>query len=149
MAKAFVIRNQDGQYLTKKGEWVSGKEAKGLYHQAFSDQALNQLIEVNAKDIYLRGIIVELELCEKRRPIVLEYGPDPEQPELLSEGAEREGAASENSAPENTEAGETAAEKFSGFIRPLNVEPTLKVGSKVPPKVAPKDVESEEVVDKV
>ncbi|OUR92783.1 hypothetical protein A9Q81_15805 [Gammaproteobacteria bacterium 42_54_T18] len=139
MAKAFVIRNQDGQYLTKKGEWVSGKEAKGLYHQAHGDQALNQLIEVNAKDIYLRGTIVELELCEKRQPIVLEYGPDPEQPELLSEGAEGAEGAEEDVATENSEAGESAAEKFSGFIRPLNVEP----------RMPPKKVESEEVVDKV
>ena len=122
MAKAFVIRNQDGQYLTKKGEWVSGKEATGLYHQAHYDQALNQLIEVNAKDIYLRGIILELDLCEKRRPVVLEYGPDPEQPELLSEGAEPE---------------EVTKEEFSGFIRPLNVEPRMPT----------KKIESEEIVD--
>ena len=133
MKKALLIRNKDGQYLTKKGQWVSGKEAKGLYHQAHSEQALNQLIEVNAKDIYLRGIILELELCEKRRPIVLEYGPDPEQPELLSEGTEEEVAT------ESAEIEETAAEKFSGFIRPLNVEPKMPV----------KKVEPEEIVDKI
>ena len=126
MAKAFVIRNQDGQYLTKKSEWVSGKEATGLYHQAHYDQALNQLIEVNAKDIYLRGIILELDLCEKRRPVVLEYGPDPEQPELLSEGAESE---------EVTKG--VTKEEFSGFIRPLNVEPRMPT----------KKIESEEIVD--
>ncbi|MBV1919215.1 MAG: hypothetical protein KUG73_00920 [Pseudomonadales bacterium] len=132
MAKAFVIRNQDGQYLTKKGEWVSGKDATKLYHQAHCDQALNQLIEVNAKDIYLRGTTLELDLCEKRRPIVLEYGPDPEQPELLSEDAELDKAVSENA-----EAEETPAEEFTGFIRPLNVEPRIPV----------KKVESVDVVD--
>ena len=136
MAKAFVIRNQDGQYLTKKGEWVSGKEAKGLYHQAHQDQALNQLIEVNAKDIYLRGNIIELELCEKRRPIVLEYGPDPEQPELLSEGAGLEEAELED-----TEAKEATKEEFTGFIRPLNVEPRMPV------KTPTEKVESKEIVD--
>ena len=137
MAKAFVIRNQDGQYLTKKGEWVSGKEAKGLYHQAHSDQALNQLIEVNTKDIYLRGTILELDLCEKRRPIVLEYGPDPEQPELLSEDAELEEVALDGVALESTEIKEATKEEFSGFIRPLNVEPRMPT----------KKVESEGVVD--
>ncbi len=142
MAKTFVIRNQDGQYLTKKGEWVSGKEATGLYHQAHSDQALNQLIEVNAKDIYLRGNIIELELCEKRRPIVLEYGPDPEQPELLSADAESEGAEIEEAALggaelEGAEAKEVTKEEFTGFIRPLNVEPRMPT----------KKVESEEIVD--
>jgi len=122
MAKAFVIRNQDGQYLTKKGEWVSGKEVIGLYHQAHHDQALNQLIEVNAKDIYLRGTILELDLCEKRRPIVLEYGPDPEQPELLSEDAPLDNAQLESGDLEPEAEGESK-EAFSGFIRPLNVEP--------------------------
>jgi hypothetical protein len=143
MAKAFVIRNQDGQYLTKKGEWVSGKDNTKLYHQAHCDQALNQLIEVNAKDIYLRGTTLELDLCEKRRPIVLEYGPDPEQPELLSEDAELEEAAPDRVAPENTKVEEAAAEEFTGFIRPLNVEPTFNSGSKGPAK----KVESIEVVD--
>ncbi len=132
MAKAFVIRNQDGQYLTKKGEWVSGKDTTKLYHQAHCDQALNQLIEVNAKDIYLRGTTLELDLCEKRRPIVLEYGPDPEQPDLLSEDAELERAVAEN-----TEAEEAPAEEFTGFIRPLNVEPRMPT----------KKVESVDVVD--
>ena len=132
MAKAFVIRNQDGQYLTKKGEWVSGKEAIGLYHQAHHDQALNQLIEVNAKDIYLRGSIIELDLCEKRRPIVLEYGPDPEQPELLAEDAQLEDTELEGEGLE-----EAPKEEFTGFIRPLNVEP----------RGPAKKVESDEVVD--
>jgi len=139
MAKAFVIRNQDGQYLTKKGEWVSGKEAKGLYHQAHSDQALNQLIEVNTKDIYLRGTILELDLCEKRRPIVLEYGPDPEQPELLSEDAKLEEEVPESAASENAEAEEAPKEEFTGFIRPLNVEPRMPT----------KKVESVDVADEV
>jgi len=139
MAKAFVIRNQDGQYLTKKAEWVSGKEAKGLYHQAHSDQALNQLIEVNTKDIYLRGTILELDLCEKRRPIVLEYGPDPEQPELLSEDAKLEEEVPESAASENAEAEEAPKEEFTGFIRPLNVEPRMPT----------KKVESVDVADEV
>ena len=132
MAKAFVIRNQDGQYLTKKSEWVSGKEAIGLYHQAHHDQALNQLIEVNAKDLYLRGSLIEWDWCEKRRPIVLEYGPDPEQPDLLSADAE-----SEDTELENAEIKEVTKEEFSGFIRPLNVEPRMPT----------KKVESEEIVD--
>lgn len=85
MADAFVIRNQLGQYLTKKGEWVSGKEPAIIFHQPHFDQALNQLIEVNSKDIELRGVVEKLELSEKRIPVIVELGPDPVQPELLAE----------------------------------------------------------------
>lgn len=85
MAKAFVLRNQLGQYLTRKGEWVSGKDASGLFNQPHYDQALNQLIELNAKDIELRGKVVEVDLDEKKHPLINEYGPDPVQPELLAD----------------------------------------------------------------
>jgi len=123
MPTTFVIRNQEGQYLTKKSEWVSGKDGSVLYHQLHRDQALNQLIELNAKDIFLRGSAVELELSEKRRPIVIEYGPDPEQPELLE--AEQESGEPANA--ENADAGSDAdkEEEYTGFIRPLNVEPRM------------------------
>ena len=92
MADAYVIRNQLGQYYTKKGEWVSGKEANLVFHQPHHDQALNQLIEINSKDIELRGSVVKLGLDEKRHPVITEFGPDPIQPELMEE----ETASTEN-----------------------------------------------------
>ena len=55
MKAAYVIRNQLGQYLTRKNEWVSGRDTASLFQQPWYDQALNQLIELNAKDIELRG----------------------------------------------------------------------------------------------
>ena len=90
MAKAFVLRNQLGQYLTRKGEWVSGKDAASLFHQPHYDQALNQLIEVNAKAIELRGTVVEVSVDASKRPaipVIEELGPDPVQPELLEDTA--------------------------------------------------------------
>lgn len=87
MAKAFVIQNQLGQYFTRKGEWVSGKDASVLFQQPHYDQALNQLIEINSKDIELRGKVLEVGVDENKRPLISEYGPDPVQPELLQEEA--------------------------------------------------------------
>lgn len=88
MSSAYVIRNQLGQYLTRKGEWISGKDSAALFHQPWYDQALNHLIEVNSKDIELRGKVVELDLDDKGRPVVLELGPDAQQGELLEVAAE-------------------------------------------------------------
>ena len=95
MKEVFVIRNQLGQYLTRKWEWVSGRDSSVLFHQPWYDQALNQLIEINSKDIELRGKVVELELDDKGRPVVLELGPDPQQPELLQDSANNSESSAE------------------------------------------------------
>ena len=98
MASTYVIRNQLGQYLTRKGEWVSGRDTGVLFHQPWHDQALNQLIEINAKDIELRGRVLALELDDKGRPAVLELGPDPVQPALLEDAAPLQAETAEVSA---------------------------------------------------
>ena len=81
MATAYVVRNQLGQYLTKKGEWCSGKEPATVFCKPHFDEALNQLFEVNTKDIELRGKVVEVDI-EDKKPVLNEFGPDPVQPEL-------------------------------------------------------------------
>jgi len=71
----FVIKNQHDQYLDKHSDWHSGKDANTLFRADDHDQALNTLLEVNTKDISLRGKIIEVELDEKKRPIV-EVSPE-------------------------------------------------------------------------
>jgi len=82
VATTFLIRNQHGQYLTKKREWASGKDVAVLFQQIHFDQALNQLVEVNSKDIALRLAVVELKLSASNKPIVTEFGPEPELSDL-------------------------------------------------------------------
>lgn len=67
---AFVIRNQHQQYLQKKMTWHSGKDNASLYSTAHHDEALNTLLELNSKDIELRGDILSVELDEKKNPLV-------------------------------------------------------------------------------
>ena len=66
----FVIRNQFDQYLDKHQQWQTGQEPQSLFRSAFNDEALNTLIEVNAKDILLRGNIIAVAMDDKKRPIV-------------------------------------------------------------------------------
>ena len=66
----FVLRNQQQLYLSKQKSWVTGKENQGLWRSEHHDEALNTLIELNAKDIELRGDILDVSLDDKRQPIV-------------------------------------------------------------------------------
>ena len=67
---AFVLQNQHGQFLSKENEWVSGGDANALFRSPHYDIALNQLIEINAKDHSLRGAVVTCELDGKGRPLI-------------------------------------------------------------------------------
>jgi len=67
----FVIHNQHGLYLTRQNEWVDGHDPAPLFKAAFRDVALNTLIELNAKDIELRGVIIEVEVNDKGLPRVV------------------------------------------------------------------------------
>ncbi len=70
MKPVFVIRNQFDQYLDKHSGWQSGKDVQALFRSSHPDEALNTLLELNSKDISLRGDIIEVETDEKKRPIV-------------------------------------------------------------------------------
>lgn len=66
----FVIQNQHGLYLTRHNEWNDGHDAAALFKTPHRDIALNTLIELNAKDIELRGNIIGVPLNEKGIPVV-------------------------------------------------------------------------------
>lgn len=66
----FVIRNQLGQYRTRAGEWVDGREPQRLLKLRHRDEALNQLVELSARDIELRGEVVSCELSGRGDPVV-------------------------------------------------------------------------------
>lgn len=70
MNEYFVVKNQHGQYLNKQKEWVDGSEPKSLYRSKHKDEALNLVVELSAKDIYLRAMAFSCELDDKLQPIV-------------------------------------------------------------------------------
>ena len=73
----FVIRNHENRYLTKKHKWRSGKDAGILFRATEKDVALNELIEVNAKDVMSRLQLVLCELDERDQPLVEVLTDDP------------------------------------------------------------------------
>ncbi|GAA5315876.1 MAG: hypothetical protein AseanaTS_10810 [Candidatus Pelagadaptatus aseana] len=59
MAQVFLLQNQRKQFLTKQGDWGDGRDAGHLYRTVHHDEALNQMIETNAKDYTLRIKVLE------------------------------------------------------------------------------------------
>ncbi|MDG1165919.1 MAG: hypothetical protein P8N61_11170, partial [Porticoccaceae bacterium] len=56
--------------LNKDLEWSSEADRNVVFCSPYRDIALNQLIELNAKDIDLRASIVECEADAKGRPVL-------------------------------------------------------------------------------
>lgn len=66
----FVIRNQLGQFWTRSGEWVDGREPQRLLKQRHRDEAVNQLVELSARDVNLRGEVLRCEVNGRGEPLV-------------------------------------------------------------------------------
>ena len=54
----FVLQNADGRYFGKDLEWIVELKASAIFCYEHQDQALNKLIELNAKDINLRAQVI-------------------------------------------------------------------------------------------
>jgi len=106
----FVIRNQLGQYWTRAGEWVDGREPQRLLKLRHRDEALNQLVELSARDIDLRGEVVSCELSGRGEPVV---DASEHQTPTLAEKAAMEAAnsASEEAARAVGDGGADSAEE--------------------------------------
>ena len=70
MATVFLLQNQHKSLFNKQGEWCDGREAASLYRTVHRDEALNQMIETNARDYTLRIKILECETNDRGLPLL-------------------------------------------------------------------------------
>jgi len=70
MTAVFVLQNQHQLFMSKQGEWIDGREASSLYRSTHRDEALNQMVEANARDYTLRIKILTCEVTGKKVPII-------------------------------------------------------------------------------
>jgi len=68
--KIFILQTQDQRILNNDLEWSSEADRNAIFHTPHKDIAINQLIELNAKDIGLRASVVECEADSKGRPVL-------------------------------------------------------------------------------
>lgn len=64
MSTLYLICNETNHFLAKSGEWTDTLRVNVVYRTVHKDEALNQLLEINAKDIGLRLRIVEASYTE-------------------------------------------------------------------------------------
>ncbi len=75
MKTIFVIRNQNGHYLGRNGEWLDGSHVPALYRTEHRDAAVNELVEVNLRDFDLRGEIIPVEAETGDYPVIEVLNP--------------------------------------------------------------------------
>jgi hypothetical protein len=89
----FVIRNQQGHYWTRAKDWVDGREPQRVMKLKHRDEVVNQLVELSAKNIDLRGEIVSCSLTDRGGP-KLEVSTVP-TPTLAEKAVAQKAAAAE------------------------------------------------------
>lgn len=70
MSFLFVISNGYGHFYSKQKAWTDGRQPTSIYRARHYDEALNTLLELNAKDIGLRVQVIETETDDRGEPIV-------------------------------------------------------------------------------
>ncbi len=75
MKQLFVIRNQHQHYLGRHHEWIDGSRPAALFRTPHRDVAVNELFEVNVKDVALRAEILACEVDERGLPVVEVLNP--------------------------------------------------------------------------
>ena len=68
--KIYILQTQDQRTLNRDLEWSSEADRTMVFCTPYRDIALNQLIELNAKDIDMRASIVDCEADAKGRPLL-------------------------------------------------------------------------------
>jgi hypothetical protein len=68
--KTYVLQAQNNCMLDKELQWASEIIARRIFNTPHRDIALNQLIELNAKDVNLRADVVECDLGPNGVPML-------------------------------------------------------------------------------
>ena len=68
--KSYILQTDDGLFLNKDWTWSAAADKNSLFHSRHRDEALNQLIEINSKDISIRARVVQCQTDNKGRPLL-------------------------------------------------------------------------------
>lgn len=70
MSEVYLVQDQHGNYWSKSGEWLDGSDPRSLARYRHRDEAVNTLVELNAHNVNLRGIVLAAALGERGEPVI-------------------------------------------------------------------------------
>ena len=81
--KIYILERHDKSFLSKDLEWSCDQAAKDIFYTPFRDVALNQLVELNAKTIDLRAVVIECDADSSGNPVILLHAENANQIEAM------------------------------------------------------------------
>jgi hypothetical protein len=66
----YIIQSASGNFLDKHLVWLEAPQVSQLFRTSHRDVALNQLIELNTKDVHLRAWVIACESNEHGDPVI-------------------------------------------------------------------------------
>ncbi len=75
MSSVFVIQNQQGQFLSRHREWVDNTQIQAVYKTPHRDLAVNEWVELTARDTAARARVVAVDTTSKGLPLLATLPP--------------------------------------------------------------------------
>jgi len=68
MSQLYILRNHEGQFLGKHKDWLDGSDPAALFKTPHKDEAVNQMVEISAKDYQQRVSVLACEADARGLP---------------------------------------------------------------------------------
>lgn len=79
MSELFILQNQDNLFFSKQKDWVDGRDLNSLFKSTYKDEAINQMVEISAKDYRQRIKVIKCGINDKGLPVIdPDIMPDPQ-----------------------------------------------------------------------
>src|SRR5690554_369949 len=92
MSDIYLLQNQDKLFLGKQKDWLDGRDRNSLFKTVHKDEAVNQCVEVSAKDYLQRITLLSCPVDERGLPVIAPDDLPPAQPrpvkQVQAEGQE-------------------------------------------------------------
>lgn len=96
MNELYILQNQDKLFLGKHKDWLDGRDRNSLFKTPHKDEAVNQRVEISAKDYTQRISLLTCPLDDRGLPVIDPADLPPVQARPVEVAAESQESALEN-----------------------------------------------------
>ncbi|MDQ2076126.1 hypothetical protein [Marinimicrobium sp. ABcell2] len=90
MSELYILQNQDKLFLSKQKEWLDGRDRNSLFKTPHKDEAVNQRVEISAKDYTQRITLMLCPVDERGLPVIAPEDLPPAQPRPAKDSKDAE-----------------------------------------------------------